>query len=157
MPPLFDEDFPEYDAVPNNLGPLIPGFIPIQRSQTQQSETDPEDPAEFLFTANLGFGLPTSQRSKRKHGKVLLVGKGLTINHFSFQAGRKTNSHGGPVNYNLIKPSCSSNLRINNVELLTKTFPMCSYLLEDCGIDSKDNITVIMFGRCLNKKYDILD
>ena len=33
---------------------------------------------------------------------------------------------------------------------------MCSYLLEDCGIDSKDNITVIKFGRCLNKKYQFI-
>ena len=57
---------------------MIPGFIPIQRSQTQfqqsqQTVINPEDPAEFLFTANQGFGLPTSNRSKRKNGKVLLV------------------------------------------------------------------------------------
>ena len=77
LPPaaVLPDDFPEYDAVPDNLAPLIPTFIPIKRLEQQQQQQQPEEkqsenPTEFLFTANKGFGLPTSQRLKRKSRKV---------------------------------------------------------------------------------------
>ena len=62
-PPVGPDDFPEYDAVP--LIPVpVPGFLrPAATART-------EDPSEFLFTANRGFGLPTSQRLRRKDEKV---------------------------------------------------------------------------------------
>ena len=69
--PIEPDDFPEYDAVPANLGPLIP-----IRQTLQSSVSHPlllprkEDPSQFLFTANRGFGLPTSERIKRKNEKV---------------------------------------------------------------------------------------
>ena len=82
-PPLLPtpDDFPEYDAVPANLGPLIPGFIPV-RQTLQPTASHPllvpragkEDPSQFLFTANRGFGLPTSDRLKRKNEKVTKIG-----------------------------------------------------------------------------------
>ena len=71
-PPGFEDNFPEYDAVPANLGPLIPAFIPIKRAEDQEPSHQAahrDDPAEFLFTANRNFGLATSERAKRKNVK----------------------------------------------------------------------------------------
>ena len=72
MPPPgslpIDEEFQEYDAVPPNLGPLIPAFIPIQRIEERN-----EQPAEFLFNANKGFGQTTAARQRRKNAKVISV------------------------------------------------------------------------------------
>ena len=71
-PPVAPDDFPEYDAVPASLGPLIPGpgLAPVRQSLPPVATPRTEDPAVFLFTANRGFGLPTSQRLKRKNEKV---------------------------------------------------------------------------------------
>ena len=63
--------------VANGLDNLQSGHSPVQTLLPTSSHplllaprAKKEDPSQFLFTANRGFGLPTSERLKRKHEKV---------------------------------------------------------------------------------------
>ena len=151
LPPLppnnppgnLDEDFPEYDAVPANLGPLIPGFIPIQRNSIQvlESPSSSDAPSDFLFNANLGFGLPTSDRvRKRNTNKIASVAM--------------TNSHGGPIKGSLNNKKCQVRRSDSedHIGLLQKTFPRCVNILDHCGIQNNDTKKLSNFGTCLNSK-----
>ena len=148
-PGSFDEDFPEYDAVPANLGPLIPGFIPIQRNSipTSDSSSSGDLPSDFLFNANLGFGLPTSDRGVRKRNTNKI--KSIAI----------TNSHGGPIQGSLVNKKCrrSSSVLGDNLWLLQKTFPLCVNILDHCGIQNNDTNKLAKFGACLNSKYVVFE
>ena len=140
-----DEDFLEYDAVPANLGPLIPGFIPIQRTSSQMSESSSgngEAPSEFLFNANLGFGLATSERARKRNA------------HKSDEAAEITNSHGGPIKGFLTNKICktSNEASADKIRLLQKTFPFCAHILDNCGIQSNNTKKLAKFGTCLNSK-----
>ena len=142
-PGSFDEDFPEYDAVPSNLGPLIPGFIPIQRNSIQLSENSSGDvPSDFLFNANLGFGLPTSERVRKRNTNKSEAVAGIT------------NSHGGPIKGSLSNKKCKSTRSDigDHIRLLQKTFPRCVTILDQYGIQNNDTKKLANFGTCLNSK-----
>ena len=105
------------------------------------SHSTSDAPSDFLFNANLGFGLPTSGRVRKRNTNKI-------------KSAAMTNSHGGPIKGSLTNKECQVRRSDSEVHirLLQKTFPRCVNILDHCGIQNNDTKKLANFGTCLNSK-----